>query len=109
MRIASWLVFVFLFAASPWALGQSDPPPETNPDEQKLLGAGLSANGLGLVDFFRQRARVDADAEALLAWTRRLNDADPGVRASATRALLGRGHAALPILRHVINDLGNAE
>jgi HEAT repeat protein len=110
MRIALWLVSgLLLFAAASETLGRPDAPKEVNPDEQKLLAAGLSADGPALVEFFRQRARLDADSEALTAASRRLGDADPAVRARAWRVLVGHGSAALPALRRAVNDLGDPE
>ena len=85
------------------------PGKEVNPDEQKLLAAGLSADGPALVEFFRQRGRRDVDGEAMQAAARRLGDSDSRIRGQAQRLLVGHGATALPALRRLINDLGDAE
>jgi HEAT repeat protein len=82
---------------------------EGSSDEQQLRAAGLPVDGSGLVGFFRQRARLDPNLEALTAQVKRLGDADARVRAQAAAMLVGRGHAVLPILRRAANDLGDPE
>ncbi len=86
--------------------GDSSSPSQ---DEEKLRTAGLRVDGPSLVEFFRQRAQLQADPEELNTWIRRLNDADPEVRSRAAGKLLGRGTAALPLLRRAANDLGDPE
>ncbi len=78
-------------------------------DEQKLRGAGLRVDGPSLVEFFRQRASQATDPEEINPWIKRLVDEDVAVRSRAARVLLGRGAAALPLLRRAANDLGNPE
>ncbi len=122
MRLAVCLVIaVCLLAVTFPALTLGEVPPsgiaktdadtsnQAERDEQTLRSAGLPTDGPALVEFFRQRARLDSDVEGLNDWIKRLGDAEPGVRARAVQGLVGRGTAALPLLRRVINDLGDPE
>ena len=70
MRSFSWLASAFLVVVTVAQVqGRTEAPREASPDEQKLLAAGLSADGPALVEFFRHRAQLDADPEALTTWT----------------------------------------
>jgi len=131
MRSVPWLVFALLlslgaaaaFGRQPGNLPRARIVPgesasfapvaadfnSVSEDEEKLRTAGLRVDGPALVEFFRQRAQLEADPEGLNAWIRRLGDEDPGVRSRAARMLLGRGTAALPLLRRAGNDLGDPD
>ncbi len=121
MRLASWLTIPAVLSAAislEWTLARETPnealPAAENPnqaerDEQTLRSAGLPTDGPALVEFFRQRARLDSDVEGLNDWIKQLGDADPSVPRRAVQGLVGRGTAALPLLRRVINDLGDPE
>src|SRR5262249_28733935 len=60
-------------------------------------------------EFLRDRARLDVDAEALTALTKRLGDQDPAARARAGAALVRRGPAAVPVLQRAANDLDDPQ
>jgi HEAT repeat protein len=110
MRVAPLLLTAAaLFTLAPRAGARPDAPKEGDPDEQKLLAAGLAADGPALVDFFRQRARTDADADGLTALIKGLGDDDAKARVKAAAALVGRGAAAVPALRRAANDLGDPD
>ena len=100
-----------LFTVAPrvGARDDAETPKEPDPEEQKVVAAGLSADGPALVEFFRQRARLDADTTLMESLTRDLGDDDPKVRTYAATSLVQRGPAALPLLRRAINDIGDPE
>jgi HEAT repeat protein len=102
MRLAIFSVaFASVFPCT--ASGQ----PELTADEQTLAAAGLATDGKSLLDFFRGRTRLDADRERLVDLTRQLGDAAAEVRTRAAAELVSRGTAAIPALRHAINDLAD--
>jgi HEAT repeat protein len=104
-----------LFVAVTWILALSGGlatavdanAPEVSPDEQTLTAAGLGTDGPALLEFFRSRTRNEADQQKLLALTRQLGDPSTEVRARAAAELIGRGPAAVPALRHAVNDIDN--
>lgn len=99
----SLLLPVLLFAAGP-----PEVPPAANAasDEDGLRALGLPTDGPALVDFLRQRSRLDVDVAALTGLTDDLASNDARVQTRATARLVMHGPAALPALRRAINDLG---
>jgi HEAT repeat protein len=80
---------------------------ENEVEEQILWAAGLSTEGEALLEFFRERTLPHADLAQLVALARELGDSDAAVRTKAAAKLLARGPAAVPALRHVLNELDN--
>src|SRR5262245_65297690 len=78
-------------------------------DEQILKNALLPLAGPALVEFLRQRSRVDADPEQLAQLIRSLGDKSAEVRDRAAAELLGTGPAALAALRAAANQLDDPE
>jgi HEAT repeat protein len=81
---------------------------EHDADEQTLTAAGLATDGPSLLEFFRGRTRLDTDRERLMGLTRQLGDASPEARTKAVAELVSRGTAAIPALRHAMNDLADS-
>jgi HEAT repeat protein len=77
--------------------------------EQTLAAAGLANDGKALLEFFRQRARMDVDGDGLATLIQQLGDAAPEVRGRAMTALVARGPLAIPLLRKAANDLDDLE
>jgi HEAT repeat protein len=103
-----------LFGATYFIFGVStalaaDALTEATAAEQTLIAAGLPTDGASLIEFFRARTGRDVAQSKLMALVRQLGDPDIEVRASAARELVNHGSAAIPALRHAINDLDNAE
>jgi HEAT repeat protein len=73
-------------------------------DELLLKGAGLPADGPGLLAFFRQRSRGEADPARLAALVARLGSDKPAERQKACAELVATGPAAAPLLRQAAND-----
>jgi hypothetical protein len=71
------------------------------PEEQLLQENGVSADGPGLLDFFRQRSPA-ADRRRLEQLVRQLGSADFAERQQASRALLAWGPGALPLLKQAL-------
>jgi HEAT repeat protein len=78
-------------------------------DEQVLKQAGLSPTGPALVEFFRLRVEPDADRGKLQTLVRQLGDKAPEVRERASAELVGRGSAAIPVLRQAANEIDSAD
>jgi HEAT repeat protein len=95
----------FVLTLVPTVAAQSEP---TTGDEQTLAAAGLATDGQALLEFFRDRARLEPDRERLLELTRQLGDPAAEVRARAGAELVRRGAVAIPALRHAINDLSDS-
>jgi HEAT repeat protein len=74
-------------------------------DEKVLQSAGLPTDGAALLEFFRLRARGDADRDRLTALVRQLGS--PSTEGAAAAELIGWGPAAVAPLRHAANDLDN--
>jgi HEAT repeat protein/outer membrane protein assembly factor BamB len=77
----------------------------TDEDEKVLQSAGLPTDGAALLDFFRLRARGDAERARLTTLVQQLGT--PATEGAATAELLGWGSAAVAPLRHAVNDLDN--
>ncbi|HYV37946.1 MAG TPA: HEAT repeat domain-containing protein, partial [Gemmataceae bacterium] len=73
--------------------------------EDTLRAAGLATDDKALLELFRNRANTKPDADMLLALARKLGDPAEEVRAKAIGQLVSWGPAAIPALRHVLNDL----
>jgi HEAT repeat protein len=73
-------------------------------DELLLKGAGLPTDGPGLLAFFRQRSRGEADGARLAALVARLGSDKGAERQKACAELVAVGPAALPLLRQAAND-----
>src|SRR5262249_11594712 len=80
---------------------------DTAGDVQTLAAAGLGTDGPALLEFFHERARLDADWDRFVILTRQLGDPAAEVRARAAAQLVCRGTAAIPMLRHAVNDLAD--
>jgi HEAT repeat protein len=74
-------------------------------EEQTLQTAGLSTDGPALLEFFRLRARTEPDRDRLAALVKRLGDPAAGVQLRAAAELVAWGPLAIPVLRHIANDL----
>jgi hypothetical protein len=93
----------------PAQASQTGSPDEINGDEQTLTAAGLATDGAALLAFFNSRTRLDADREQLMGLTQQLGDPSVEVQARAAAELVARGAAAVPALRHAINDLSDPQ
>src|SRR5438270_3094815 len=93
-----------LFAAWGGPPVRADGAPDTSDDVRTLTIAGLRTDGPALLEFFRERARLDADADRLAALTQQLGDPAAEVRAHAAAQLVRRGTPAIPALRHAVNN-----
>jgi HEAT repeat protein len=107
MHWAFWVIWSVVAAVSPRGPAPSEIDLQTADDEQALRAAGLTVDGPALLEFFRQRSRLAVDAAELQALTRQLGDPAAEVRTRAAGALVARGAAALPALRHAANSLTN--
>ena len=107
MRLS--MIFAAILSLSISARPVAAVPPETNADEQALNAAGLPTDGASLLNFFRTRTGPDAAHDKLMALVRQLGDGDIKVRAHAVTELVSHGAVAIPVLRHAVNDLDNAE
>ena len=67
------------------ALGE-DKTVDIEQAEQTLAGAGIANDGPALLEFFRQRARLDADWDKMTALVQQLSDPGVEVRARAAAA-----------------------
>src|SRR5262249_13351326 len=75
-------------------------------EEDKVLqSAGLPTDGAALLEFFRLRARGDADRDRLTELVRQLGSSTR--EGAAAAELIGWGPAAVAPLRHAVNDLDN--
>ena len=108
MRVTTLILGVVL-ALSWTAKAGAAAPPEASADEQTLSAAGLPPDGASLLSFFRTRTSPDVAPDKLMALVRQLGDADIKVRTRAATELISHGTAAVPHLRHAINDLENAD
>jgi HEAT repeat protein len=106
MPSAAVLAMALLLPAQPSQTVLSD---EVAGDEQTLTAAGLATDGAALLVFFASRTRLDADRENLMALTQKLGDPSVDVQARAAAELVARGAAAIPALRHAINDLSDPQ
>jgi HEAT repeat protein len=100
------LAIALSLSASSSTAAQSEPSLE---DELVLKGAGLGADGPGLLDFFRQRSQSRVSAVHLAQLARQLGDPSPATRARAAAEMIALGPAAVPMLRQVVKDPDNAE
>ncbi len=73
-------------------------------DEKLLTNAGVSADGPGLLDFFRARTLSESDRAALAATVRRLGDASFEAREKASQDLIRAGRHAVKPLREALAD-----
>jgi HEAT repeat protein len=73
-------------------------------DEKTLKDAGVSAEGAGLLAFFKARTLTDAEFTRLQEAMRLLGDDDFHVREKATADLRAAGRAVLPFLRTALRD-----
>jgi HEAT repeat protein len=78
-------------------------------DVERLEAAGLPTDGPALIEFLRQRTRLDVDVASLTALADDLGNPDLHVSRKAMAALVGHGPAALPVLRRVVNELGEPQ
>ena len=106
MHSAFWVLMIIVSAVrqGPTQEG-SERERQASADEQTLRAAGLAVDGPALLEFVRVRSRLGADAQEFKALTRELADAKPDVRKKAAAALVARGPAAVPALRHAANSL----
>jgi HEAT repeat protein len=75
-------------------------------DLERLEDAGLSTDAPALLEFLRQRSRLEVDIGALTSLAEELGHSDQRVSGKAMSALLARGPVALPVLRRIVNELG---
>jgi HEAT repeat protein len=109
MRLATPLLAASLITLTVAALVRADPPAEPSADERLLKDAGIATDGATLLDFFRTRTGRDVSRDQLMALVRQLGDPDVKTRSQAAADLLSHGAVAIPVLRHAVNDLDNAE
>ncbi len=106
MHWAFWVFMVIVSTARQGPAAEaSERERQASADEQTLRAAGLTVDGPALLEFVRARSRLGADADELKALTRELADPKPDVRNKAAAALVARGPAAVPALRHAANSL----
>src|SRR5437868_10506733 len=98
-RLSPLLAAALLAAAPPGRAAEGD-----QADELALQGAGLPPAGPGLLAFFRQRSRGEADAGRLAALVARLGSDKAAERQKACAELVAVGPAAVPLLRQAAND-----
>ncbi len=100
-RLFPLLAAAFLLAAAlPCRADEGD----ARADELLLQGAGLPTDGPGLLAFFRQRSRGEADLARLAALAAGLGSDKAAERQKACAELVAVGPAALPLLRQAAND-----
>jgi HEAT repeat protein len=99
-RLFPLLAAALLAAAGPGRAAEGD----ALADELLLKGAGLPTDGPGLLAFFRQRSRGEADANRLAALVAHLGSDKPAERQKACAELVAVGPAAIPLLRQAAND-----
>src|SRR5205823_2474068 len=99
---AAWLG-LFLLLAVPSARPDG-PESETTEDEKLLAGAGVSADGPGLLAYLRAQTPSPGEQGRLRAAVRRLGDTSFPVRERASADLLAAGRRALPYLRPATTD-----
>jgi HEAT repeat protein len=111
MHWLPWLIPLFLVADNPQLLTPplSESEIQAAADEQTFRAAGLGTQDADLLEFFRTRAWMEADAGELKALAGQLSDPDAKVRARAVGALVARGPLAIPALRYVANNLADAD
>jgi hypothetical protein len=73
-------------------------------DERIVKDAGVGVDGPGLLAYFRQRALAGADVRRMEALIRQLGNEGFEAREAAAKELVGRGPAALPLLRQARRD-----
>jgi HEAT repeat protein len=83
--------------------------PTLSPDEQTLKAAHLPLDGPGLLDFLRQRSRIEVKPDDVAALIRRLGDKTPAVHEKAFGDLVAFGPLAVAALRQAANDLESVE
>jgi HEAT repeat protein len=109
MHWLPWVIVVFLATNNPQIF--APPPTESEvqaaADEQTFRNAGLGTDNEHLLEFFRTRARMEADAGELKALAGQLSDPSSKVRTKAAAGLVARGHLAVPALRYVANNLAD--
>lgn len=73
-------------------------------DEATLKNGNISADGEGLLDFFRKRTLSAAEQARLAQTVRRLGDNAFANRQVASRELIAAGRVAIPFLKAALND-----
>src|SRR5262249_31492611 len=107
MHWAFWVMLSIVSAASPRGPAPSEADQQAADDEQTLRTAGLTVDAPALREFSRQRSPLAAAAAELQPPPRQLSDPAAEVRTRAGAALVARGAAALPALRHAANGLSS--
>jgi HEAT repeat protein len=85
---------------------------ETDPalvDELTLKAAGLAADGPGLLEFFRQRAKGPASPKRVAELVEQLGSKKAAEREKACAELVAIGAPAVPLLRQAAKDPDDAE
>jgi hypothetical protein len=73
-------------------------------DERLVKEAGVSPDAAGLLAYFRERTLTAADVKSLEALVRQLGDDNFQTREKASRELVRRSAAAVPLLRAAMRD-----
>ncbi len=102
-RLYAWCLAVLVIGSARSAVVAADAD-AILADELALRAAGLTTDGPGLLDFFRQRAQVSVEPGRLEALVRQLGDPSPEAREKAVSDLVRIGPAAIPRLREVVKD-----
>lgn len=84
-------------------IGATWPPPR-DADLKILAGAGVPADGPGLIEFFRKRSASDQDRDRINALIRQLGDDSYPVRERAAAALVEVGLPAVGPLRQATSE-----
>jgi HEAT repeat protein len=100
------LACLTLFACQTGQAADLDP---VAADETMLKAASLPTDGAGLLEFFRQRTRGEAQPERLAELIKGLSAAKPTDREKAAGELVAAGPIAIPLLRQVVKDPDAAE
>jgi PQQ-like domain len=99
--LTSLLPLLVLCSAPLPLCGASD---SKDPEEHLLEQNGVSADGPGLLDFFRNHSPAEADQRRLEQLIRQLGSEDFAEREQASRALVAWGPGALPLLKHALES-----
>jgi HEAT repeat protein len=106
-----WIVVLVALGAAVWTRSDAeeiDAAPAAG-DERLLESAGLSAEGPGLLEFFRARAHSEPEPGRVEELVRRITSLTYEERIQAGAELVALGPLAIAGLRRVANDLEDPE
>lgn len=101
--ILSCILLAIAFIVASGSLGVAADE-DLKSDEQLLKNAGISSDGLGLLQFFRSRTLTEAAQARLTEQIRKLGDDSYAVREQASNDLVSAGRLATPFLRKALQD-----